>query len=124
MVDPAPPGPRNEAIVRRLREELARLGGLSISEVARQTGMTQQALSQRMGLQVDFRINELDVICQTVGASFEYVTTGIRALPSEPPFPPKPPAVPIRRSRGTARKVSRLPRLDSNQEPFGQRSAA
>jgi hypothetical protein len=75
-----------------------------------------------MNLQVDFRIGELDAICQTVGASFEYITTGIRAISSEPPFPPKPPAVPIRGSRGTARKIRRLPRVDSNHQPFDQRS--
>ena len=124
MVDGQQDGPRNEAIARRLREEFGRLGGLSISEVARRIGMTQQALSQRMQLQVDFRVNELDAICESTGASFEYVTTGIRAVPSEPPQPPKPPAVPIKRSRGTARNLKALPRVDSNHQPSGYQPMA
>jgi transcriptional regulator with XRE-family HTH domain len=116
MVDTTKPGSRDEDIVRRLREELARLGGLSISEVARRTGMTQQALSMRMNLIVDFRTSELDIICSAVGASWEYVMAGIRVAPPQPGLPVMPHSA-SRRRKG----VRKLPRLDSNQEPIGYR---
>ena len=113
MVDTTEPGARDEAIVRRLREELARLGGISISEVARRTGITQQALSQRMNLLVDFRTSELDLICNAIGASWEYVMCGVRIAPPLPPMsaPPK-----MRHGKNIRHT---LPRLDSNQQPFG-----
>lgn len=82
LVDGERGGTRNEAVVRRLREEFARLGGLSVSEAARRVGMTQQALQARMAGNVDFKVSELDEICATVGASFVYTATGIREIPA------------------------------------------
>jgi transcriptional regulator with XRE-family HTH domain len=119
MVDSAEPGSRDEAIVRRLREEMARLGGISVSEVARRTGITQQALSQRMNLLVDFRTSELDTICDAIGASWEYVMAGIRVAPPMPPM-----SAPPRKTRHGKQIRHALPRLESNQQPFGCRSVA
>lgn len=87
MVDGHRDGGRAKAVAGRLREEFARIG-LSVSEVARRIGKTQQALSRRMTGHVPFDVEELDLICGTVGISYEYVTTGIRAVPSGPPEPP------------------------------------
>lgn len=56
-------------------------------------------MSRRLRGAHPFDIAELDHVCQTLGIDFDYVTTGIRALP-EPDGD------------------SKLPRLDSNQEPF------
>jgi transcriptional regulator with XRE-family HTH domain len=76
---------RPEAIARRLRGELGQLN-LSVSEVARRTGMSQPALSRRMTGQLPFDVAELDLICDTLGISFDYITTGIREVPA--PRPP------------------------------------
>jgi transcriptional regulator with XRE-family HTH domain len=114
MVDTTEPGSRDEAIVRRLREELARLGGMTVSEVARRTGITQQALSTRMNLGVDFRTSELDAICEATGASWEYVVAGIRVAPPQPAMSSSP-----HRNGRRGKAFHKLPRLDSNQQPFG-----
>lgn len=90
MVDGQRDEPIDVAVVRRLREEFGRLGGLSIAGVARSVGMKQQALSERMNLHVDFRISEIAAICDAIGASYEYVATGIRAVHSDPPPSPHP----------------------------------
>lgn len=74
---------RNEAIARRLRGELAQIN-VSGSEVARRTGMTQAAVSRRLTGRTEFTVGELDLICTVIGLSFDYITTGIRAIPTDP----------------------------------------
>lgn len=72
---------RSVAVARRLREELAGRR-VSISEVARRIGTTQQKLSRRMTGLTAWDVDELDEVCQVAGVSFDYVTTGIREVPS------------------------------------------
>ena len=72
---------RSGAIARRLREELAGRR-ISISEVARRIGTTQQKLSRRMTGLTAWDVNELDEVCEAAGVSFDYVTTGIREVPT------------------------------------------
>ena len=102
---------RSTGTIRRLRAEFQRLN-LSASEAARRAHMTQDQLSRRLTGRVMMTIGELDGICRAIGASYTYVTTGIRVINGQG------------RSRG-ARAVEVeyvLPRLDSNQQPFGPRS--
>jgi len=87
MVDGRRDESRTEAIARRLRGELGQLN-MSVSEVARRTGLSQPALSRRMTGQLAFDVEELDFICETIEISFDYVVTGIRAVPELPPNPP------------------------------------
>ncbi|WP_109557922.1 helix-turn-helix domain-containing protein, partial [Mycobacteroides abscessus] len=83
MVDGDRGETRSEAAVRRLREELAGKR-ISIAEVARRLGTTQQKLSRRMTGQTPWDVNELDEVCEASGVSFVYVATGIKALPGGP----------------------------------------
>jgi transcriptional regulator with XRE-family HTH domain len=91
---------RSKAVVRRLREELAGQQ-ISVAEVARRLGTTQQKLSRRMTGQLPWDVEEVDEVCRAAGISFDYVMTGIRAV--LPPLPDD---------------RFPLPRLDSNQQPF------
>lgn len=72
---------RSQAAARRLREELAGRR-ISMSEVARRLGTTQQKLSRRMTGLKSWDLDELDDVCRAAGLSFTYVTTGIRELPA------------------------------------------
>lgn len=74
---------RSQAVARRLRGALAERG-ISVAEVARRLGVTQQKLSRRMTGLNAFDVDELDRICAVTGVSFEYVASGIRALPGDP----------------------------------------
>jgi hypothetical protein len=131
---------KSQAVTRRIREELGRVG-LSVSAVARLLGEPQPKLSRRMTGDVPWDVNTLGEFCTAAGISYDYVTTGIRELP-DPPHPTE---------RGQQRSLGRvtlrsvptgdyaadvdedamaylqlaegLPRVDSNHQPFGQRSA-
>jgi hypothetical protein len=92
---------RSQVIARRIRGELGQLD-LSMMKAAALCGFKQQWFSRRMTGHVDFTVNELDVICTCLGLSFEYILTGIRALPTGP-------------GQGLL-----LPRVDSNHEPAGE----
>lgn len=72
---------RSAAVARRLREELAGRR-LSVSEIARRLGTTQQKLSRRMTGMTPWDVDELDDVCAAAGISFDYVTTGIREIPT------------------------------------------
>ncbi|SIH48142.1 Uncharacterised protein [Mycobacteroides abscessus subsp. abscessus] len=87
MVDGDRGETRSEAAVRRLREELAGRR-ISIAEVARRLGTTQQKLSRRMTGQTSWDVNELDQVCEAAGVSFVYVATGIKSLPGGGPTGP------------------------------------
>ena len=102
VVDQRPGESRNKAIARRLAGEFGQLG-LSKSEVARRIGMTQAALSRRMNDDVEFGVDEVELICKTIGVSFEYITTGARRIPD------------------TGRDLP-LPWEDPSLQPFGLRS--
>ena len=91
---------RPRAIIRRLRMEFARIG-ISDSEAARRAGITQDKMSRRMTGKTPFDVVDIDQIATALDLSFDYIMTGIRPLPTGP---------------GTN---SLLPRLDSNQQPFG-----
>lgn len=94
-----------EAVRKRLRMEFARLD-ISDSEAARRAGITQDKMSRRMTGKTAFDLTDLDQLCMALGLSFNYVVTGIMPLPGGPG------------------QNSLLPRLDSNQEPFGEWVAA
>lgn len=93
---------RTHAVARRLRSELA-AKQLTGTAVARALGKTQPWISRRLNATVAFSVDELDLLCETLGISFNYVTAGIRALPGRP----------------DGDDGLLLPRLDSNQQPFG-----
>src|SRR5512139_2279985 len=80
LVDSKPGENRSQAIARRLREELAGRN-LSISELARRLGTTQQRLSRRVTGTTDWRVEEVEQICAVAALDCDYVLTGIRALP-------------------------------------------
>jgi len=94
---------RSKAVARRLRMELADQQ-ISVAEVARRLGTTQQKLSRRMTGLTAWDVDELDEVCQVAGISFDFVTTGIRAIPAPP--------------RGDGDGLP-LPRMDSNHQPPG-----
>lgn len=101
---------RTAAIARRLREQLA---ALNISGVgaARLCGVTQPWMSRRLKGSVVFNVDELDMVCETLGIDFAYILTGARELPTSPPPRPRGTGIPAPNERLL------LPRLDSNQEP-------
>lgn len=74
---------RSQVIARRLRGELAQMG-LSITRAAQMCGYKQQWFSRRMTGTVAFDVEDLDAICIRLGLSFDYILTGIRALPGGP----------------------------------------
>lgn len=71
---------RAEAVARRLRGELG-MRNIRVAAAARLCDVTQAWMSRRINGAVPFDIADLDMICATLGISFEYVATGIRALP-------------------------------------------
>ncbi|MBM4592269.1 helix-turn-helix domain-containing protein [Rhodococcus hoagii] len=77
---------RSQAAARRLRSELAGKR-ISVSEAARRAGMNQQTLSRRMTGEVEFKVDELDSLCQATGVSFTYVIAGIKETPAGPNGP-------------------------------------
>lgn len=107
VVDYHPDETRSEAVARRLRGELAQLH-ISASEAARRLGFTQAFLSRRLTGRVPFHVDELELICTTLGLSFVYITSGIRALPDGPPAP------------DGGDKVNWRARRDSNSQPSDQ----
>lgn len=88
---------RTEAIARRLRSELAQIN-IKGTEAARICGVSQPWMSRRLNGTVPFGVDELDMVCTTLSIYFEYVAAGI--------WPQGPDG-------------SLLPRLESNQQPFG-----
>jgi transcriptional regulator with XRE-family HTH domain len=96
---------RSVAVARRLREELAGQQ-ISVAEVARRLHVTQQKLSRRMTGHTPWDVDELDEVCRAAGVSFDYVTTGIRAVPTPD-------------GGQSGRRSLLLPRKDSNLQPPG-----
>lgn len=74
---------KSMAIARRLRGALAERG-ISVAEIARRIGVTQQKLSRRMTGLNSFDVDELDAICRAAGVPFDYIATGIKELPPPP----------------------------------------
>ena len=69
---------RVQAVARRLRMELARVG-ISPTAAARALGMSQPWLSRRVNGVVPLDIADLDRLSQ-LGVSYVYVVSGIRAI--------------------------------------------
>lgn len=69
---------RVQAVARRLRMELARVG-ISPTAAARALGMSQPWLSRRVNGHVPLDIADLDRLSQ-LGVSYLYVVSGIRAI--------------------------------------------
>lgn len=82
----------DKAVRRRLNEELGRVD-LSVSEIARRMGETQQKLSRRMTGEKPWPITELYAFCNAAKISYVYVTTGIKEIPGPRPSGPGGPAV-------------------------------
>jgi hypothetical protein len=93
---------RSQAVVRRLREELAR-HHTSVAAVARALGEVQQKYSRKMTNQTPWDVDSLDRFCGAFGGDFNYVTTGVREIPTPPP--------------GGGGERLLLPRVDSNHQP-------
>jgi len=89
------------AIARRLRGEFAQRQ-LSMSKVAKLAGIGQSQFSRRMTGTLPFAIDELEHVCAVIGIDRDYILTGARGLPN------------------TSDESLLLPRLDSNQQPFGE----
>ncbi|MDD7813639.1 hypothetical protein PP713_13805 [Mycobacterium sp. CSUR Q5927] len=62
----------------RFHEELDRRGIASASEAARQAGVEQQWLSRRLTGATDWKLKELQGICEQLNLCFAYITTGHR----------------------------------------------
>lgn len=56
---------------------------LTPTGAARLLDVKQQWMSRRLTGVVPFDVDELDMLCERLDISFEYVTTGIRALPGD-----------------------------------------
>lgn len=68
---------RSEAIVRRLRGQLAE-NRISGTELAKRLGTTQALISRRLAGTVPFDIDELDAIERVTGISADYLWSGRR----------------------------------------------
>ncbi len=98
LVDGAAPGEsRRKAVARRFRAELGQLG-ISGTDAAEICGVSQPWMSRRMNGTVPFDVDELDMVCTKLGMYYEYVASGLWPTDGD---------------------GSLLPRLDSNQQPFG-----
>lgn len=74
---------RTQAVTRRLREELAR-HDTTVTAVARRLGEVQQKYSRKMTSQTPWDVESLDRFCTAFGGDFDYVVTGVKALPTQP----------------------------------------
>lgn len=75
-----PGGRRSAEVARRFRAELAALN-ISASAAARTCGKTQAWMARRTSGKTAFDVDDLDMVCETLGISYDYVATGIREIP-------------------------------------------
>lgn len=137
-------------IKRRIKEEFARHGIGSESEAAERYGRPQQWVSRRMTGETEWKISELKDFCRALGLSYVYVTTGIRPVPPRTPGgglgangeeaanvielvsrrsvqdvpAPAEQSIDEDAAQYVALSEALLPRMDSNHQPPGLRSAA
>ena len=78
-----PGGRRSTEVARRFRSELGALD-ISASEAARRCGRTQAWMARRTSGKTAFDVDDLDMVCDKLGISYDYVATGIRAIPGPP----------------------------------------
>lgn len=90
-----------DQVAANVRAELARLNVPQV-RVAQALGLTQQAVSQKLGGHRPFTLDDLEVIAPLVGMSADELVGGGRT-----PRPLNP----------VGASVGKLPRLDSNQQP-------
>ncbi len=77
----------NEAVARRLRGAFGEQR-VSASTIAREIGMTQQALSRRMVGKTPMTLGELEAVCQAATIDLAWVITGSgNTKPSGPEGP-------------------------------------
>jgi hypothetical protein len=69
-------------VTRRIREELARHAIKSDAQAAKKYGRPQQWLQRHMSGETDWRVQELQDFCATLGLDHTYVLTGIRTVPT------------------------------------------
>lgn len=74
-----PGGRRSEEVAARFRSELGRLN-ISASEAARRCRKTQAWMARRTSGKTPFDVDDLDMVCDTLGISYDFVATGIRAV--------------------------------------------
>jgi len=77
-----PGGRRSEEVAARFRAELGRLN-VSASEAARRCRRSQAWMARRTSGKTPFDVDDLDMVCEILGMSYDFVATGIRAI--EPP---------------------------------------
>lgn len=82
--DPPTQETRVQAVARRLRMELSRVS-ISASAAARTLGVSQPWLSRRITGHVALDIADLDRLCSTLGLSYTYIVSGIRAVDPDGP---------------------------------------
>jgi transcriptional regulator with XRE-family HTH domain len=78
-----PGGRRSVEVARRFRAELGALD-ISASEAARRCGKTQAWMARRTSGKTAFDVDDLDLVCELLGISYDYVATGIREVPTPP----------------------------------------
>jgi hypothetical protein len=69
-------------VTRRIREELARHAIKSDSQAAKRYGRPQQWLQRHMSGESDWKLQELQDFCASLGLDTTYVMTGIRTVPT------------------------------------------
>lgn len=77
-----PGGRRSEEVAARFRGELGRLN-ISASEAARRCHKSQAWMARRTSGKTPFDVDDLDMACEALGMSYDFVATGIQAI--DPP---------------------------------------
>ena len=112
---------RTQAVTRRLREELAR-HHTTVAAVARRLGEVQQKYSRKMTNQTPWDVESLDRFCAAFGGDFNYVVTGVKAVPTPPP--PTPPTSGLRIIRTSAAQIRAAQALELRRQPVQHQDRA
>lgn len=69
-----------DGVRRRIKEEFGRTGINSDAQAAKRFAKPQQWVSRHMTGQTDWKLQELQQFCDSLGLDYIYVTTGIRTV--------------------------------------------
>lgn len=75
-----PGGRRSEEVAARFRSELGRLD-ISVSEAARRCCKSQAWMARRSSGKTPFDVDDLGVVCEILGMSYDFVAAGIKEIP-------------------------------------------